>query len=222
MRFRPALLASILVSLFFIGSGAAQPDRTAMHVASSARQNETVVLAGGCFWGMEAVFESLKGVSSAVSGYAGGNARTARYELVSTGMTGHAESVEVTFDPSQISFNQILSVYFLVAHDPTELNRQGPDEGSQYRSSIFYTNDEQRRTAYAMIRQLEQQKTFSGRIVTQVVPLAAFYPAEGYHQHFVALNPDYPYVVFNDLPKLRHLRSQFPNLVKPHSVATRF
>ena len=176
--------------------------------------SEHVVLAGGWFWGMEAVFESLKGVSSAVSGYSGGAADTAHYEMVSTGDTGHAESVDVTYDPSQITFEQLLQVYFLVAHDPTELNRQGPDEGTQYRSAIFYATDAQKQAALAYIKQLQDDKTFSAPIVTQVVPLKAFYPAEAYHQHFVQRNPDYPYVVFNDLPKLKHLREQFPSLVK--------
>jgi peptide-methionine (S)-S-oxide reductase len=181
----------------------------------SAPATQKVVLAGGCFWGMEAIFESLKGVSSAVSGYAGGSKDTAHYEIVSTGETGHAESVEITYDPAQISFQQLLEVFFLVAHDPTELNRQGPDEGSQYRSVIFYTSDAQKKTAAAYMLQLQRDKVFGAPIVTQLVPLQAFYPAENYHQHFVAHNPYYPYVVVNDLPKLAHLRKQFPQLVKP-------
>jgi peptide-methionine (S)-S-oxide reductase len=180
----------------------------------SPKATQQIVLAGGCFWGMEAVIESLKGVSSAVSGYAGGNKDTAHYDMVSTGDTGHAESVQITYDPSQITFGQILSVYFLVAHDPTELNRQGPDEGTQYRSAIFYGSDAQKHAAEAYIKQLEASKTFDAPIVTQVVPLHGFYAAEEYHQHFVQRNPDYPYVVFNDLPKLKHLREQFPQLVK--------
>lgn len=174
---------------------------------------EKVVLAGGCFWGMEAVFESLKGVTSAVAGFSGGSAATAHYEIVSTGMTGHAESVEVTYDPAKISFRQILQVYFLVAHDPTELNRQGPDEGTQYRSEIFYALPAQRDAAVAYMRELETRKVFDHLIVTQLAPLQAFYPAEAYHQHFVARNPDYPYVVVNDLPKLADLHKRFPELV---------
>jgi peptide-methionine (S)-S-oxide reductase len=178
---------------------------------------QQVVLAGGCFWGMEAVFESLKGVSSAVSGYAGGSQNTAHYEIVSTGETGHAESVEITYDPAQISFQQLLTVFFLVAHDPTELNRQGPDEGTQYRSAIFFTTDAQRQTAAAYMSQLARDHVFSKPIVTELVPLQAFYAAENYHQHFVARNPYYPYVVVNDLPKLAQLRKQYPQLVKPNS-----
>lgn len=177
-------------------------------------KSETVVLAGGCFWGMEAVFDSLKGVSNVVSGYSGGGKDSAHYEMVSTGTTGHAESVEVTYDPSRISFNQLLKVYFLIAHDPTELDRQGPDTGSQYRSEIFYTSDAQKHAAEAYISDLAQAKAFDAPIVTLVAPLKAFYPAEDYHQHFVDHNPYYPYVVFNDLPKLKHLRDQFPELVK--------
>ena len=181
---------------------------------SNAAVSQKVVLAGGCFWGMEGVFESLKGVSNVVSGYAGGSKKTAHYEIVSTGLTGHAESVEITYDPSRISFGQLLKVYFLVAHDPTQLNRQGPDTGSQYRSEIFYTSDAQKRTAEAYIHQLEDAKTFHDPIVTKLAPLEAFYPAEDYHQHFMARNPDEPYIVANDKPKLEHLRQQFPELVK--------
>jgi peptide-methionine (S)-S-oxide reductase len=183
-------------------------------VVTAPKGMAQVVLSGGCFWGMEAVFESLKGVSSAVAGYSGGAADTAHYDMVSTGATGHAESVEVTFDPSKISFQQLLQVDFLVAHDPTELNRQGPDEGSQYRSVVWYTTDAQRQETDAYIAQLEAAKTFGAPIVTQVVPLKAFYPAEEYHQHFVQRNPDYPYVVINDLPKLAHLKQAFPDLVR--------
>ena len=201
-------LASIAVTAARSTSAA---DQTAQPDTKSSQQ---VVLAGGCFWGMEAVFESLKGVSNVVAGYAGGSKDTAHYEMVSGGDTGHAESVQITYDPSQITFGQILSVYFHVAHDPTELNRQGPDVGTQYRSSIFYATDAQKRAAEAYIKQLEDAKTFDAPIVTQVVPLRGFYAAEEYHQHFVQRNPAYPYVVFNDLPKLKHLREQFPQLVK--------
>src|SRR6202790_278109 len=149
----------------------------------AARRPEKVVFAGGCFWGMEAVFDSLKGVSRVVSGYSGGNAATAHYEIVSTGMTGHAESVEITYDPARISFAQLLKVYFSIAHDPTELNRQGPDEGSQYRSAIFYSDEDQKRVAEAYIRQLNGAKIFRDPIVTQAEPLKGFYAAEEYHQH---------------------------------------
>lgn len=180
----------------------------------SEKKSETVVLAGGCFWGVQAVFDAVKGVSSSISGYAGGNKNTAHYEIVSTGTTGHAESVEVTFDPSQVSFGQLLKIYFSVAHDPTELNRQGPDEGTQYRSEIFYTSEEQKHIAEAYIQQLTDAKAFRSRIVTKVAPLPAFYPAEAYHQNYVARNPHQPYVAYNDLPKLTNLHAEFPELLK--------
>jgi peptide-methionine (S)-S-oxide reductase len=180
----------------------------------SEKKSETVVLAGGCFWGVQAVFDALKGVTSATSGYAGGSKANAHYEIVSTGTTGHAESVQVTFDPSEISFGQILKVYFSVAHDPTELNRQGPDEGTQYRSEIFYTSDEQKHIAEAYIQQLTAAKVFRSPIVTKVAPLQAFYAAEDYHQNYVARNPHQPYVAYNDLPKLTNLRAEFPEMCK--------
>ena len=181
---------------------------------ASAAPLQHVVLAGGCFWGMQAVFEPLKGVTKVVAGYSGGNALTAHYEIVSTGMTGHAESVEITYDPSEISFKQLLDVYFLVAHDPTELNRQGPDEGTQYRSEIFYTTKSQREEAQAYIKQLASAKTYPAPIVTRVEPLRAFYAAEAYHQDFVAHNPDNPYIIYNDKPKLVALRHRFPQLLR--------
>jgi len=172
------------------------------------------VFAGGCFWGVEAVFDHLKGVTDAVSGYAGGNESTAHYEIVSSGRTGHAESVQVTYDPSQITYGKLLQVFFSVAHDPTQLNRQGPDEGTQYRSVVFYNSPEQKRVAEAYIAQLNAAKVFRHPIVTQVVPLKAFYPAEQYHQNYLENNPDQPYIVYNDLPKLAHLKKQYPDLVK--------
>lgn len=178
------------------------------------KNKEIAVLAGGCFWGVDAVFKNVKGVVDVVSGYAGGEKSTAEYETVSTGRTGHAESVQITYDPSQITFGQLLKVYFAVAHDPTELNRQGPDSGTQYRSAIFYTNDEQKRIAQAYIDQLDKARTFPKKIVTQVAPLKAFYAAEGYHQNFLERNPNYPYIVFNDLPKLKALKQQFPQMCK--------
>lgn len=168
---------------------------------------------------MEAVFESLRGVKSVVSGFSGGRALTAHYEIVSTGATGHAESVEITFDPAEISYEQLLAVYFTVAHDPTELNRQGPDEGSQYRSTIFYTTDAQKRVAEETIARLTAAKTYPAPIVTTVVPFVAFYPAEAYHQHYLELHPDQPYIVENDIPKLQQLRKRFPQLIKPNAVA---
>ena len=179
---------------------------------ATGKSEQTAVVAGGCFWGIQAVFQHVKGVISATSGYSGGQEKTAQYELVSTGETGHAESVRITYDPSKITYGQILRIFFSVAHDPTQLNRQGPDEGSQYRSSIFYGNDEQKRIAEAYIAQLEQVKIFPRQIVTQVVPLRAFYPAESYHQDYAAHHPDNPYIVYNDAPKVVHLREQFPDL----------
>ena len=174
----------------------------------------TAVLAGGCFWGLEAVFEKLKGVLDVTSGYAGGDAADAQYETVGTGRTGHAESVRITYDPSQISYGKLLMVYFAIAHDPTELNRQGPDEGTQYRSAIFYSSEAEKKVAEAYIRQLGAAKTFRHPIVTQVSRLPGFYPAEDYHQDFIARNPNYPYVVYNDLPKIRNLEQRFPELLK--------
>ena len=179
---------------------------------ASAKMKQTAVIAGGCFWGIQAVFQHVKGVLDATSGYSGGAASTAEYELVGSGNTGHAESVKITYDASQITYGQLLRVFFSVAHDPTELNRQGPDTGSQYRSSIFYGSDEQKRIAEAYIAQLDQAKIFPHPIVTQVVPLKGFYPAEGYHQNYATLHPGDPYIVFNDAPKVAHLRQQFPDL----------
>jgi peptide-methionine (S)-S-oxide reductase len=175
---------------------------------------QVAVLAGGCFWGVEGVFERLNGVTDVVSGYAGGKRDTAHYEMVETGRTGHAESVQITFDPALISYGQLLKVFFAVAHDPTELNRQGPDEGPQYRSAIFYATPEQKTVADAYIRQLDAAKVFRQAIVTTVVPLDGFYAAEGYHQHFLERNPSYPYIVYNDLPKIEHLKKEFPELMK--------
>jgi peptide-methionine (S)-S-oxide reductase len=195
--------------------GAAEFPAPAVDIpAPAAKQTASVVLAGGCFWGVEAVFERLKGVSDAVSGYAGGKKSTAHYEIVSSGTTGHAESVQVSYDPSQISFGKVLEVYFSVAHDPTELNRQGPDYGTQYRSAIFYFNDEQKRVAEAYIKQLNEAKVYSRPIVTQLTPLDGFYRAEEYHQHYFDHNPNQPYIVFNDAPKVKHLQQQFPDLLK--------
>jgi peptide-methionine (S)-S-oxide reductase len=180
-------------------------------LASSASQ-QTAVIAGGCFWGIQAVFQHVKGVISATSGYSGGDSKTAEYERVSDGDTGHAESVKIVYDPAKITYGQLLRIFFSVAHDPTQLNRQGPDTGTQYRSSIFYGSEEQKRIAEAYIAQLSQAKIFPRAIVTQVVPLKAFYPAEAYHQDYAARHPDNPYIAYNDLPKVDHLRQQFPEL----------
>jgi peptide-methionine (S)-S-oxide reductase len=182
--------------------------------AQAAPTQEKAVLAGGCFWGVEAVFEQLRGVSTVVSGFSGGNKMTAHYDIVSTGMTGHAESVEITFDPRQISYRQLLDVYFTVAHDPTQLDYQGPDHGSQYRSSIFYIGEEQKRVAEAAIRDVTAKHVYNAPIVTKVVPFVAFYPAEAYHQHYLVHHPDEPYIVYNDMPKLKALHDRFPALLK--------
>ncbi len=181
---------------------------------ASAKSTETAVVSGGCFWGIQAVFQHLKGVVSATSGYSGGAAITAHYEDVSTGATGHAESVKIVFDPSQISYGQILMIFFSVAHNPTELNYQGPDHGTQYRSSIFYSDGQQKKIAQAYIAQLDFAKIYSQPIVTQVVPLQAFYPAEDYHQNYLKHHSYEPYIVINDLPKLTSLKKEFPNLYR--------
>ena len=191
------------------GSSAAAKT-TALPVATSGLQ--TAVFAGGCFWGVDAVFKHVKGVAEVESGYAGGNASTAKYDKVSEGDTGHAEAVRVRFNPAQVSYQQLLKVFFSVAHNPTELNRQGPDVGTQYRSAIFFTDAEQQKTAQSTIQQLTATRTYPAPIVTQLTPLNAFYPAEAYHQNYLARHPEQPYIVFNDLPKVEHLRKQFPEL----------
>lgn len=183
---------------------------------AAANGHETAVLAGGCFWGVQAVFEHLKGVTSVAAGYSGGHVESPGYEMVSSGLTGHAESVSIAFDPSQISYGQILMVYFSVAHDPTQLNRQGPDSGSQYRSAIFYSNDEQKRIASAYLEQLDAAKVYPKRIVTQIVPYKAFYRAEEYHQDYLKTHTSEPYIVYNDLPKLDHLKKEFPGLYREY------
>ena len=179
---------------------------------SKTKGAETAVLAGGCFWGIQAVFEHVKGVTQVTAGYSGGSSGTAQYETVSSGTTGHAESVKIFYDPSQISYGQLLKVYFSVAHDPTQRNRQGPDEGTQYRSAIFYAGDEQKRIAEAYIEQLNKAKVYPRPIVTQVVALKGFYPAENYHQDYAVHHPDDPYIRINDLPKVDHLRQTLPEL----------
>ena len=180
--------------------------------------SEVAILADGCFWGVQGVFQHVDGVTSAVSGYAGGAADTAHYEMVSSNTTGHAESVRVTFDPHRISYGRILQIYFSVAHDPTELDRQGPDVGTQYRSAIFPTNPEQARTAEAYISQLNQAHVFDAPLVTKIEPGRAFYPAEGYHQDFLTRNPRYPYIVTNDLPKIENLKRLFPDVYRATPV----
>jgi len=188
------------------------PDPAVDEMLAAQKGEATVVVSGGCFWGIQAVFEHVKGVTRATSGYSGGTVKDPDYEQVSSGATGHAESVEIVYDPSKVTLGQLLKVFFSVAHDPTELNRQGPDSGTQYRSLIFFSNAEQRRIAQAYVDQLNQAKVFSGPIVTQIVPLEAFYQAEDYHQDYAAHHPDNPYIATFDLPKVRHLQQEFPNL----------
>jgi peptide-methionine (S)-S-oxide reductase len=186
--------------------------------ASSGDSSQTIVLAGGCFWGVQGVFQHTKGVTQALSGYSGGSKDAAEYETVSTGRTGHAESVQVTFDPRQISYGKILQIYFSVAHDPTQLNRQGPDTGTQYRSAIFYTSADQKRVAEAYVNQLNKAGVFTGPIVTQIVPLSGFYPAEAYHQDYATLHPNQPYIAYNDLPKIENLKRLFADYYRDKPV----
>jgi peptide-methionine (S)-S-oxide reductase len=195
----------------------------ALDNAKASGATQTAVLAGGCFWGTQAVFEHVRGVRRVLAGYSGGSAATARYDSVSTGATGHAESVQVTFDPAVVSYGEILRVFFSVAHDPTELNRQGPDEGTQYRSEIFYADGTQQRIALAYIAQLGRSKTFGSPVVTRVDPLQGFYPAEDYHQDYLAHHPSDPYIVYNDQPKLANLKRLLPELYRdqPAVVALR-
>jgi peptide-methionine (S)-S-oxide reductase len=213
-----ALLAAFL--LFTVASrnsaeaAVAIPNPVVDDALAPAKSEKTIVVAGGCFWGIQAVFQHVKGVVRATAGYSGGSAKTAEYETVSSGTTGHAESVEVVYDPSQITLGQLLKVFFSVAHDPTELNRQGPDSGTQYRSAIFYANDDQKKAAEAYVAQLNDAHIFRHKIVTQVVPLKGFYPAEAHHQHFLQNNPTYPYIVYNDLPKIAALQKQYPQMCK--------
>jgi peptide-methionine (S)-S-oxide reductase len=218
-----ALAALLSISWFAPNARAAEPAVVipapavdAIAPAGGGLQN--VVLAGGCFWGMQGVYEHTKGVTQTVSGYSGGAKETAHYELVGTERTGHAESVSVTFDPQQISLGKILQIYFSVAHNPTELNYQGPDSGPSYRSAIFYANDEQKRIATAYIAQLQQAHVFSASIVTKLEPLTGFYPAEDYHQDFLVLHPTYPYIVINDQPKVDNLKQLFPDYYRDTPV----
>ena len=219
-----AILAAITVALVLfaakITSGASRTSEGPVSApALDARltagaTEDTAVFAGGCFWGVEAVYDHVKGVKKAISGYAGGNVASPSYEQVSTGDTGHAESVEVIYDPSQVSYGKLLQVFFSVVHDPTQLNRQGPDHGTQYRSAIFFRNPEQQQVAESYIKQLTAAKTFSRPIVTQVAKLNGFYPAEEYHQNYLAQHPDQPYIVINDQPKVAALKSQFSDIYR--------
>jgi peptide-methionine (S)-S-oxide reductase len=221
---RLSVLAAVAaLSLTWSGLAAAEPAHRAPPPAldetvAANTGPETAVLAGGCFWGVQGVFQHVKGVTSAVSGYTGGDKEHAIYEVVGTGATAHAESVEITYDPRQITFGKLLQIYFAVAHDPTELNYQGPDHGTQYRSTIFVRNDEQARIATAYIAQLDKAHVFDAPIVTTIEPGKTFYPAEGYHQDFLTLHPDYPYIVYNDLPKVANLKTMFPHLYRDKPV----
>jgi peptide-methionine (S)-S-oxide reductase len=214
------LFGTVAISAIVLGflacnaatAAVAIPDPSVDAPLAATKSEQTVVVAGGCFWGIQAVFEHVKGVVRATAGYSGGSKGTADYETVSSGTTGHAESVQVIYDPSQITYGQLLKVFFSVAHDPTELNRQGPDTGTQYRSVIFYSGPEQQRIAESYKDQLNQAKAFSRPVVTQIVALKAFYPAEAYHQDYAEHHPNEPYIYINDLPKVASLRKQYPNL----------
>jgi peptide-methionine (S)-S-oxide reductase len=222
----PVVGALMLVALLGFGAGLVRAAEPAVAIpapavdqtAPAGGELQTVILAGGCFWGVQGVYEHVKGVTRAVSGYSGGKKETAHYEMVGTERTGHAESVSVTFDPREISYGKILQIYFSVAHNPTELDRQGPDSGPSYRSAIFYANDEQKRVADAYIAQLNQAHVFSAPIVTKLEPLTGFYPAEDYHQDFLVLHPSYPYIVFNDLPKVDNLKHLFADTYRDSPV----
>ena len=219
-----AVLAVVLIGTFLYSLGAA-PAEKAVIIPAPALDNpkaagpmQTIVLAGGCFWGVQAVYQHVQGVRSSVSGYSGGTKASADYDLVSLGQTGHAESVQVTFDPNQVSLGELLQIYFSVVHDPTQLNRQDPDVGTQYRSNIFYSDESQKKIAEAYIAQLNKAKVFPKSIVTRVDPLKGFYAAEGYHQDYLFLNPSQPYIAHYDIPKLENLKKVFPVLYRGQPV----
>jgi peptide-methionine (S)-S-oxide reductase len=212
VRMLAVVFTVLWVTLACQAGGVPVPAPVVDEAKATAPAKQTAVIAGGCFWGIQAVFQHVKGVVSATSGYSGGSVKNPDYETVSSGLSGHAESVQIVYDPSQITYGELLRVFFSVAHDPTEMNRQGPDEGTQYRSVIFYGNDEQKRIAEAYIAQLTQAKVYRGKIATQVVPLKAFYPAEAYHQNYATLHPNAPYIVYNDAPKVANLRKEFPEI----------
>jgi peptide-methionine (S)-S-oxide reductase len=224
----PALMAAVaLIAFSLAGRNPLYGAESAVPIPPPAVDNpkqpgapQTAVLAAGCFWGVQGVFEHVRGVRKVVSGYAGCERRTAQYYTVSTGSTGHAESVMITFDPAQISYGQLLQIAFSVVHDPTQLDRQGPDSGSQYRSAIFYANDDQQRIAASYIAQLNQAHVFARPIATRIEPLKGFYPAEGYHQDYLVNHPNAPYIEYNDLPKVENLERVFPALYNPQPVLT--
>jgi peptide-methionine (S)-S-oxide reductase len=213
-----ASLAAAAMILFAAAAAAADVPNPPKDTAAMMKGTQTAVLSGGCFWGMEGVFERLKGVVDVTAGYSGGEASTAHYEMVGSGMTGHAESIQVHFDPAQISYGTLLKVFFTVAHDPTQMNYQGPDHGTQYRSVIWYANDGQKTVAEAYIKALDQARVYSAPIVTQVAPLKAFYAAEDYHQKFLDNNPTYPYIAYWDMPKISALKKTYPQLVGENSA----
>jgi peptide-methionine (S)-S-oxide reductase len=221
-----AAIGALAISAFVIAPSFASEDAVVIPApavdAKASDGIQTVVVAGGCFWGVQGVFQHTAGIVNAMSGYAGGNKSTANYETVSTGSTGHAESVQIKYDPKQISYGKILQIFFSVAHNPTELNRQGPDSGTQYRSAIFTTSDEQKKVAEAYIAQLDAAKIYGKPIVTKVGPLQGFYPAEAYHQDYLTLHPNQPYIAYNDLPKVENLKKIFAQnyLDKPTLVSS--
>jgi peptide-methionine (S)-S-oxide reductase len=222
---RPGFVAAIAIGLgagLWLAHPIAAEETRALPAPTVDEQSnansEVAVFAGGCFWGVQGVFQHVKGVTNALSGYSGGEKSTAQYDTVSTGSTGHAESVKVTYDPRQVSYGKLLQIYFSVAHDPTELNRQGPDSGTQYRSEIFAGSPDQARIAKSYIAQLDKAATFSAPIVTKIEPLKGFYAAEGYHQDFLTLNPDYPYIAINDIPKVQALKRLFPDSYRADPV----
>jgi peptide-methionine (S)-S-oxide reductase len=206
------VLAGTLACQAGNGTNAAVPVPAVDEAKAAASTKQSAVVAGGCFWGIQAVFQHVKGVISATSGYSGGTVKNPDYETVSSGQSGHAESVQIVYDPSKVTYGELLRVFFSVALDPTEVNRQGPDDGTQYRSVIFYGNDEQKRIAEAYIAQLDQAQVFRRPIATQVVALKAFYPAEAYHQNYATMHPNDTYIMFNDAPKVANLRREFPDL----------
>jgi peptide-methionine (S)-S-oxide reductase len=213
-----AIGAAAVVASFAFGESAVLVPAPAFDAAKTKGEPQIAVFAGGCFWGVEGVFEHVRGVQKVESGYAGGNKQTAHYDIVSGGDTGHAESVRIVFDPHEVSYGELLRIFFSVAHDPTQLNKQGPDHGTQYRSDIFYVSDEQRDIATRYIAQLDAAKVYPEKIVTRVDPLKGFYPAEAYHQNFLEKNPTYPYIVYNDLPKIRNLKKVFPDEYRDQST----
>ncbi|CAB3722411.1 peptide-methionine (S)-S-oxide reductase MsrA [Achromobacter piechaudii] len=226
MNFQAKTFCATLAAAFgLLGMGASNAAETAFIIPApavdqtpDAAGQEKAVIAGGCFWGVQAVFQHVKGVSNAVSGYAGGQATTANYDTVSNGSSGHAEAIEITYDPKQVTYGQLLQIYFSVAHDPTQLNRQGPDRGTQYRSAVFPANDGQRKVAEAYIAQLNKSGVYSKALATTVEPLKQFYPAEGYHQDYLVKHPNSMYIVINDVPKVENLAKTFPGMWRDKPV----